>query len=75
LGLIILLTLIWALFLLASVVLSTLLLPVLTGAMATSILTVVRAVAGVVAFAAWVFAWQKLTELWLYRLLQRGGRS
>ncbi|MDJ0270033.1 MAG: hypothetical protein NXY59_05755 [Aigarchaeota archaeon] len=69
--LIILLTIIWALFLGVSVILSVLItLP--EGQVAGDMfMSAARVFVGLFAFAVWVFVWERLTEFWLYRIMLR----
>ncbi|MDW8062845.1 MAG: hypothetical protein RMI43_01585 [Candidatus Caldarchaeum sp.] len=75
LSLVVLLTLVWALFLIATSFIAFVVLPVIEGSDRGVISSVARTVAGFVVFAGWVVGWQKLTEFWLYRILLKGERE
>jgi len=73
--LIALLTIVWGLFLTASVVLSLLLVPLITFPFGSLGVAILRVGAGAVAFALWVFVWEKLTEFWLYHIMMGERKS
>ncbi len=69
--LLILLTIIWALFLGVSVILSVLITPPEGQVAGDTFMSVARVLVGLFAFAVWVFAWERLTEFWLYKIMLR----
>lgn len=70
---VLLLTIVWLMFLAASSIVATVVLPVLEGSDQNIFFSVARTVTGVVVFAIWLVVWQKLAEFWLYRILFRRG--
>jgi len=71
LSVMVLLTIVWALFIIISIILSILLFsPDITTAPIGPI-SIIRIVSGTTAFILWVYAWKKLTEIWLYKILLR----
>lgn len=73
LSLILLLTIIWASFLLVTYILASTLFPALEQADGDLATSLARVVIGVSTFSAWVYGWYRLTRFWLYRLLLREG--
>ena len=66
-----LLTLVWASFLLVSYILASTLFPALEQADQNIFLGILRVAVGVSAFALWVYGWYNLTKFWLYKILLR----
>lgn len=67
--LLILLTIVWATFLLVTYILASTLFPALEQTDGDLFLSVARVAVGILTFSAWVYGWYRLTRFWLYRLL------
>jgi|GEM_PF-1364944 len=68
---IVLVTVVWVLFLAASATISFLVLPVINNEVSSAAVSIVRVILGVAVFGLWVYVWQRIAELWLYRVLAR----
>jgi hypothetical protein len=71
---IILLTLVWAIFLFASYVITATVLYTLE-LPGDTITSIARVVLGIIIAGAWILGWYKLTKLWLYKILLAGRRE
>jgi vancomycin permeability regulator SanA len=69
--LMVLVTIVWALFLTASAAISFLVLPVINNEVPSAAASTARVVLGLAVFGAWVYVWHMIAELWLYRVLAR----
>jgi len=67
--LIILITIIWALFIIVSASLAYLISSAVE--VQSFVSSLARVGAGLVIFTAWVVAWERLVEIWLYRIMLR----
>jgi len=67
----VLVTVVWVLFLAASATISFLVLPVINNEVSSAAVSIVRVILGVAVFGLWVYVWQRIAELWLYRVLAR----
>ena len=71
LRLMVLVTIVWALFLIASASISFLVLPVINNEVPSTAASTARVFLGVGVFIVWVYVWHLIAELWLYRVLAR----
>jgi multisubunit Na+/H+ antiporter MnhG subunit len=69
--LMVLVTIVWALFLTASAAISFLVLPVINNEVPSAAASTARVVLGLAVFGVWVYVWHMIAELWLYRVLAR----
>jgi multisubunit Na+/H+ antiporter MnhG subunit len=69
--LMVLVTIVWALFLTASAAISFLVLPVINNEVPSAAASTARVVLGFAVFGVWVYVWHMIAELWLYRVLAR----
>jgi multisubunit Na+/H+ antiporter MnhG subunit len=69
--LMVLVTIVWALFLTASAAISFLVLPVINNEVPSAAASIARVVLGLAVFGVWVYVWHMIAELWLYRVLAR----
>ncbi len=69
----ILLTVVWLMFLLASSSIALVVKPMLE-AQSPPLMSVARTLVGLAIFGLWIFAWGKITEKWLFKILLRRGR-
>ncbi|MEM4303239.1 MAG: hypothetical protein QW470_02065 [Candidatus Caldarchaeum sp.] len=73
-NLIVLLTVVWLLFLLATSSIALLVRPVLDMQTPSTLLSVARTLAGLAVFGLWVFSWHKIAEYWLCKIMLRRGK-
>ncbi len=64
-----LLTIVWASLLAVMFIMAFTIFPALEQTGGALILNILRVSLGLLIFAIWVYAWYKLTRLWLYRIL------
>ena len=64
-----LLTIVWATFLLVSYILASTLFPAIEQASQNIFASILRVIAGLATFTAWVLVWYTLTKIWLYEIL------
>ena len=64
-----LLTIVWATFLLVSYILASTLFPAIEQASQNIFASILRVIAGLATFTAWVLVWYTLTKIWLYKVL------
>ena len=64
-----LLTIVWATFLLVSYILASTLFPAIEQASQNIFASILRVIAGLATFTAWVLVWYILTKIWLYEVL------
>jgi multisubunit Na+/H+ antiporter MnhG subunit len=69
--LMVLVTIVWALFLTASAAISFLVLPVINNEVPSAAASTARVFLGLAVFGVWVYVWHMIAELWLYRVLAR----
>jgi multisubunit Na+/H+ antiporter MnhG subunit len=69
--LMVLVTIVWALFLTASAAISFLVLPVINNEVPSAAASTARVVLGLAVLGVWVYVWHMIAELWLYRVLAR----
>ncbi|MEM1950319.1 MAG: hypothetical protein QXY50_07660 [Candidatus Caldarchaeum sp.] len=70
-----LLTVVWLLFLLAASSIAFLVKPVLDMQSSSTLVSVVRTLAGMAVFGLWVYIWHKIAEIWLYKILLKRDRT
>ena len=66
-----LLAVVWATFLLVSYILASTLFPAIEQASQNILASILRVIAGLITFTAWVLVWYTLTKIWLYEILLR----
>ena len=66
-----LLAIVWATFLLVSYILASTLFPAIEQASQNILASILRVIAGLATFTAWVLIWYTLTKIWLYEILLR----
>ena len=64
-----LLAIVWASFLLVSYILASTLFPAIEQASQNIFASILRVIAGLATFTAWVLVWYILTKIWLYEVL------
>jgi len=64
-----LLAIVWATFLLVSYILASTLFPAIEQASQNIFASILRVIAGLATFTAWVLVWYTLTKIWLYEIL------
>jgi len=64
-----LLAIVWATFLLVSYILASTLFPAIEQASQNIFASILRVIAGLATFTAWVLVWYILTKIWLYEVL------
>ncbi|MEM0349267.1 MAG: hypothetical protein QXD24_03695 [Candidatus Caldarchaeum sp.] len=65
----VLVTVVWLLFLVASSSIAYIVFAVLDGSSTSVLVSAARTVVGVAVFIVWVVGWHRLTVFWLYRVL------